>query len=109
MGLPHRDLADIAEAAGLPVYRGWPAEIITPCVVIAPTTRERRPPCHVDWTLRLSVGMALTQETDVIHDAVEAVLAAIPAGYVVGATDYTQRSIGGVDYVWADTIITTTR
>jgi hypothetical protein len=111
MGLPHRDLAGIIEAAapGAPVYRGWPAEIITPCVVIAPTDRAHRPPCHVDWTLRLSVGMALTQETDLIHDAVEAVLEAVPAGYVVGATTYTQRSIGGVDYVWADTVITATR
>jgi hypothetical protein len=109
MSFPHRDLCALVEPAGLAVYPGWPAEVVSPCVVIAPTDRVHRPPCHVDWTIRLSVGVALQQESDEVHDLTEAVLALVPAGFVVGATTYTQRSIGGVDYVWADTVITATR
>jgi hypothetical protein len=111
MGLPHRDLAELLADTlpGAPVYPGWPTEIVAPCIVVMPQGRKRTGSCHVEWTLRLSVGMALQQETEQIHDAVEVVLAAVPAGYFVGDTDYAQRSIGGVDYVFADTAITATR
>ena len=108
---PHRDLVEALTSAGLgvSVVAGWPSSIDAPAIVVAPQSRVRTPPCSVTWTLRLSVVAALAQDSEVVNDLTEAALAALPAGYVAGDTTYSQRSIGGVDAVFADTAITATR
>jgi hypothetical protein len=96
----------IKAKVGKPVYTNWPAKVVAPCLVLSPGLRRHSAQCEVTREIRMQAVTGLQQDQQAIHDLTEAALAALPAGFFPGDTTYSQQAIGGVDYVFAVTLVT---
>lgn len=96
----------IASDVRRPVYTNWPPKVDAPCLVLSPGLRSHSAPCEVTREIRMQAVTGLHQDQQAIHDLTEAAIAATPAGFLVGDTTYTQQAVGGVDYVFAVTVVT---